>query len=297
MTARTSRKVNRPANPPKSNRAKAGNAAAVDHLKTLDSVSATKGRAILLHGLPDSGKTVCAILKAPRPLLVIDCDQGLDSVRGAIGSDTVDVWSPANTYEDLDKFRQYVKAGDWRKPYKVIVVDNLTAAQKPFIRHVIDESLERLEPEQRDLRDPDVPSQQNWGSVYRKFDQWIRDIRDVKERGVHVIFTAGTREWNDESAGFSRLMPDIEGRVRESLPTHMDAVAWLEADEDGRRMVLGPSGSFLTRVRLPVAQHNKIPDEIQDPDFNKMMAVVEIIDGKEAVSTTKRKTTTRRRTK
>ena len=294
VAARTSRKVTRPTAPAVSQRAKSGNEAADQHLTTLAEQQMSRGRAILIHGQPDAGKTVLAIHRASRPILVLDADGGLDSVMGTKFDEKVHLWVPSEsnemTYEgDLETFRDYVLAGDWRANYKVIVVDNATAVQKPIIRWAIDQSIERASADKQDRIDPDIPSQQTWGKIYRVFDKWIRDIISVKRRGVHVIFTSGTKEWMDDTAGFTKLMPNIEGQERAQIPTHFDAVGYLEADEHGRRLNLAPSGATVTRVRLPVALHGKIPDTIENPDFNSMMSAVARLPEPKETTTTRTK--------
>lgn len=301
MTAKTSRKVSRPTKPRQSARAKSSNAAKASRLTTLADHQVTAGRCVLIHGDTGSGKTVLSIHKAPRPLLVLDCDTGLDSIYGTTGSDEIDIWGPAEgetelTWEDMDEFRNYLLAGDWDRDYEVILVDNVTAGQKPVISSCVDESITRLDEDKRKQRDPDVPTQQDWGKIYRRMDRWIRDVKSVKRRGVHVVFTAGTREWMDEAAGYTKMMPNLEGQERNQISTHMDAVGWLESDEDGRRLHLAPSGAYITKVRLPVAQHGKIPKAIEEPDFNSMMeAVIGIV--KEEAKKPARKTTKKRTTK
>lgn len=239
-----------------------------------------------------------AIEKAPRPLLVLDCDTGLDSVIGSAGSAKVDIWGPSAgetelNWDDMDEFRNYLLAGDWRHPYKVVVIDNITAGQKPVIVSCIEEALDRLDDDARAKRDPDIPSQQDWGKIYRRMDRWIRDVKSIKRRGVHVIFTAGTREWMDEAEGYTKLMPNLEGQERNQIATHMDAVGWLEADEDGRRLHLAPSGAFVTKVRLPIASHGKIPDAVESPDFNSMLEAVIGLEKKEVRKTKPKAKTTR----
>ena len=301
MTARTQREIKRPKNPRKSARAQAGNAAARRSIVDLSEYSKTSGRAILLHGHTDAGKTVCAIHKAPRPLLVLDCDTGLESIFGTTRPSDVHVWAPREEgtdldWEQMDEFRDYVKSGDWILPYKTIVVDNVTAGQKPVIVHSLQEAISKLPEEKRANRDPDIPSQQDWGKIYRIYDRWIRDIRNAKRRGVNVVFTCGTREWLDEVEGYAKLMPNLEGAIRNQIATHMDVVGYMESDEDGRRLILGPSGATITKVRLPVQRHNQRPDMIESPDFPKMIKAVEVINADDTARP-KKKTTTKRRTK
>ena len=276
MAAKTSRPVKRPKKPRTSNKAKAGNAAASSRLQSMSDHKASAGKAVLIHGPTGSGKTTLAIHKAPRPILVLDADGGLDSVDGTTDEDQIDLWGGDDEIDwaSLDEFRDFIMSGDWN--YKTIVADNLTAIQKPIIRYAIDQSMARLNEEKRALRDPDVPSQQDWGKIYRMMDRWIVDIKSVaKRKKVHIVFTAGTREWLDEDAGYSKMMPNLEGQERNQIATHMDAVGWLEADEDGRRLHLAPSGAFITKLRLPVANHGQVPDEIEDPDFKKMISAMQ----------------------
>lgn len=281
MTSRTSKEVKRPAQPKKSSRARAGEEAAESHLTTLAERAATTGRAVLVHGATGSGKTVLAIHKAPRPTLVLDCDNGLDSVIGTKAMEEVALWKPGDgrvdfDWDDLDGFRNYVKAGKWKHDYRAIVVDNGTAAQKPVIRSIIDEMIEKAslksDDDEEGKLDPDNPSRQGWGKIYRRFDRWVTDIRDAKRRGPHVVMTAGTSEWMDDVEGYSRFMPDIEGKERNQIATHFDAVMWLEADEDGRRLYVAPQGAFITKVRLPIDRHDQVPETIENPDFNSMIA-------------------------
>lgn len=302
MTARTSKPVQRPRQPRKSQASQKAQASVPGNLTTLSEHEVSSGKAVLIHGSTGAGKTVLSIHKAPRPVLVLDADTGLDSVHGTEDDDQVQLWGPADgrtdmTWEDLDNFRHYVKSGDWQMDYKTIVCDNLTAGQKPVIVEAIEQSIARItDDKKRELRDPDIPSQQDWGKVYRMLDQWVRDVKSVKRRGVHVIFTMGTREWMDENEGYTKFMPNLEGQERNQIATHMDAVGYLESDEDGRRLILAPSGSMITKVRLPVARHNRVPDAIEDPDFDKMIRAVAGLDNKEdrKPSRKKRTTTTKR---
>jgi hypothetical protein len=183
-------------------------------------------------------------------------------------------------------------------PYKVIVVDNITAGQKPVIRSVQQERIERkAKGSSSDDDSGDVSLDQvtrpDWGNVYRRYDKWITDIKSAKLRGVDVVFTAGTREWFDANAGWDKLMPNLEGAERDQIASHMDAVLWLESDEDGRRLHLAPSGAFITKVRVPVSQHDRVPDVIEKPTYKTMMAAVKEMEEDEAAKP-KRKTTTKR---
>ncbi len=301
MTASTSRPINRPKKPKTSSRSKSGTTAAQSRLTTLSERTESAGKAIMIHGPTGVGKTVLAIHKAPRPILVLDADNGIDSVIGTTRMDDIHIWSPSDgvrfTYEDLDEFRNYVVAGDWEMSYKTIVPDNITAAQKPFIPWAIAQRAARqTDVTKRELIDPDIPSQNDWGKIYRTYDRWIRDLRDAKRRGAHIIFTAGSYTWMDEEAGYEKIMPDLEGREREQVPTHMDAVCYYAYEDDDdessdRILHLAPSGAVVTKARVPIALHNKIPSEVRNPDFKAMMAAVTVVEreAKKAAAKTTRK--------
>ena len=302
MTAKTSRKVERPKKPRASARKTSGNKAAGRRLSTFDNYEASSGSALLLHSHTGAGKTVLVVKESPRPMLIIDLDFGMDSVIGAKRSELIHRWTPAPgdpwTWEVMDEFRNYVLDGDWEMPYKVIVVDNITVGQKPVIRSVQNERIERKAKGSSSNDDDDggnisldQVTKPDWGNVYRRYDRWITDIRSAKSRGVDVIFTAGTREWFDANAGYDKLMPNLEGAERDQIATHMDAVLFLENDDDGRRLHLAPSGAFITKVRVPIAQHDQIPDVIEKPTYKTMMAAVRRI---EEDKTAKRKPTTKK---
>jgi hypothetical protein len=203
----------------------------------------------------------------------------------------------------MDEFRNYVLSGDWEMPYKVIVVDNITAAQKPVIRSVQQERIERKAKGSSSEDDDggnvslEQVTRPDWGNVYRRYDKWITDIKSVKIRGVDVIFTAGTREWFDANAGYDKLMPNLEGAERDQIATHMDAVLWLESDDDGRRLHLAPSGAFITKVRVPISQHDKVPEVIENPTYKKMMAAVKEMEEDKTAKPKRKATTTKRGSK
>ena len=101
----------------------------------------------------------------------------------------------------------------------------------------------------------------------------------------------------DDDQGILRIMPDIEGRERNQITTHMDAVGYLEIEDDERVLHLGPTGAVITKIRLPVNRHNNVPDSIIDPDFIKMMKVVEIVSKeaeKKASTSSKKKKATKK---
>lgn len=296
MTARTSRPVKRPAARKPSIKASAPR----PNLVSLDDYLGAQGKAILLHGPSGHGKTVLAAIEAPKPMLVLDLDGGVGSLEGMPNSDKVFIWPASDgveyTWDDMDDFRNYVKGGDWSHEYLTILVDNVTAGQKPVINFAISEAIRRLHPDKKDSRDPDIPSQQDWGKIYRVYDRWIRDIRDAKRRGTNVIFTAGTSEWMDEDAGFARLQPNLEGAERKQIATHMDAVGYLEVEDEVRMLHMAPSGATVTKIRLPYSKRDMVPTAIENPDFNKMMAAVKALPPpKERSAKTTKKPATKKR--
>ena len=76
----------------------------------------------------------------------------------------------------------------------------------------------------------------------------------------------------DVDAGCERLQPNLEGSERNQIGTHMDAVGYLEVENGDRTLYLAPTGSTVTKLRTPYSMRNRGTDQIENPDFDQLMA-------------------------
>lgn len=189
----------------------------------------------IIYGSPGAGKTTLAAT-APGPILFLDCDQGLSSLRNLtpefiaqVGlTPTKDLYSEpitdlASMMRQINRIREDCQreAGFWR----TVVLDNLTELQRVLMTDILKKN-ERI-----------VPQLQDHGVILIQMQGIVRALRNLP---VNTIFIAHERTHE------GGIEPALSGRIAEELPGYVDLMARLTLIETE---VEGPKGKVIKTIR------------------------------------------------
>lgn len=232
---------------------------------------------VLVHGWWGSGKSWFAA-SAPGPRLILDTEGGFHDTPGEhvvvraddlasteleFGKDT-SVIVDVQEWEDVEKVRRVLQG---KHPFQSVIIDSL---------HELQDQLKRSIQRPGEQYDPNaVFEMQAWGRLLNNMSLFLRELRDLARptavSPINVVLVAGT---DDEKIPAKPLM---EGGVRKLVAGWFDIVGYMtEAKvngEDARILHIAPSPTHVAKCRL----HNlkvKYGDVIPNPDFRKMLAVV-----------------------
>jgi len=212
----------------------------------------------VVHGESGTGKSWFGDT-APKPSLVIDVEGGVQFTPSRkVG------WDPRVAPPEAD--------GSWDTcvvsgaDLAVIpqVADWLTQAPHPFRSVRIDSLSEVQSRIMNQIAGPDQLKQQDWGTVWRKTDWFVRRYRDLTITNPDgsavamnpypvevVLFICGSTEKGRETGV---LRPMLSGQAAEKIPYYVDAVGHLTVimDEQGqleRRMLFAPVNNVAAKDR------------------------------------------------
>jgi hypothetical protein len=205
--------------------------------------SASDTLAMVIYSRNKIGKTVFAC-SSELKTLIIDCnEEGSVSVRKR---PNVDVY-------DLKTW--YLRTAD--HPYKVLAIDTVTMLAMVGMKYVLKDDFER------DMnRDPMTPDKRSWGKLGEMMKDAIIKFRNLKKRGIHVIFLAQektTTSEDDDGGTVMEVHPELSPAPRSVLLSSVDIIGRLYAVEvettDGkktmeRRMLLGSHPKYVSGNRF-----------------------------------------------
>lgn len=175
-----------------------------------------KKLSVIIAGVPGIGKTTLA-LSSPNPLL-IDLDKGISRVEARYRKDTDVVNSFEELKEDLEK-------SDLSK-YETIVIDTggkLLEMLKPVV----------IKDDPKNGKKDGNLSLQGYGSVKRKFSQFISYIRSL-DKNLVIVFHATEVDCGNDTTG---LRIRIEGSSRDDVWDDIDIGGFVEMN--GKKRTIG----------------------------------------------------------
>jgi phage nucleotide-binding protein len=212
--------------------------------------SAAEHLAMVVYSRNKVGKTVFAC-SSNLKTLIIDCnEQGSVSVRKRPNVDVYDL----RTWDDLDPIYWYLRNSP--HDYKVVVIDTITMLAMVGMKYVLKDDFDR------DMnRDPMTPDKRSWGKLGEMIKDATIKFRNLKLRGMHVIFLAQEKKTTseDEDGGtVLEIHPELSPAPRSVLLSSVDIIGRLyavEVEKEGkknmeRRMLLGSHPKYVSGNRF-----------------------------------------------
>jgi len=231
----------------------------------------------LVYGVPGVGKTRIAgssfEVESFRPVLFIDLEGGTESIRELYPK--IEVVRVKTIYDKggrvkksawtqlRDLYEELKKGGH---DYQTVVIDNVTEAYQISLQDV----MQKLTAENPD-RDPDVPSQREWGKATAQMRRFIRQMRDLP---MHVIMTAHELAKEDDNGTVRHITPSLPGKLAMEASGFFDEVFYLytksEKGEDNkpittRKIQTQPVGKYIAKDRS-----GKLPLVVSDPTIKSL---------------------------
>jgi AAA domain len=157
------------------------------------------------------------------------------------------------TLRDVSTMMPWLQRG--KHPFNSVIVDSLSELQKRLVDEVAGVDQLQL---------------QDWGTVFRRGEQMVRQFRDLVDNPVKplycVVFVSLTRDVGDRDLTHK---PYVQGQLGLTLPGFTDVVGALRLyEEDGavkRRLLVAPIGGYVAKDRT-----GKLGTVVEDPDIIRM---------------------------
>jgi hypothetical protein len=213
---------------------------------------------MIIYGDPGAGKTRLAgsacVIPNMSPVLLLDWEGGTLSL--ADDYDAVEVLRPT-TWKQVDQI--YGALYD-NNPYRTVIVDSLTEAQKFCMQQIMRDVVEA-----NPSRDRDIASLREWGKQGEQLRRLVRALRDLP---CNTIFTALCNEEKDDSGKLIKRRPALPGQLKGEIAGYVDIVGYLYQKE----FVRGPDREmktlFLTEMtekELAKDRTGKLPPVMEAP--------------------------------
>lgn len=235
---------------------------------------------LMCHGEPGTGKS-WLFNSAPGPRLLLDAEGRADHLKKMperVPQPLVR-WDPHNpipaesadpgvvtvvdvrSWEDVELAYRWLASG--KHPFVSVGLDSITEIQQRLID---------------DTAGADQMRTQDWGTVLRRGEKLIRDLRDLRQHPTNPIWalvvTAGTAEKSE------RMRPMLQGQLALKIAHHFDVVGFMEKrmnPDTGERERIMLIDSYREGV---TAKDNtddfvaKYGEFIPNPDVSAMLAVL-----------------------
>lgn len=216
----------------------------------------------MFYGEPGVGKTyllgTAQDHKATSPLLVIDIDGGIATLRRRKDIDVIQVRSVKQLIAAYQDLFNAIPSDGKKFPYGTIGIDTFSELQQLDLREVM-KAFARI----NDKIDSDVPDQRGYGKSGVHMRDLCRAFRDLP---CNVIFNCHSQSDRDNNMKMIHF-PKLVGKLRIDIPGFVDIVGYYraEADADGvkRLMQFQKTDTVIAKDRLdafdPVEINPTIP--------------------------------------
>jgi energy-coupling factor transporter ATP-binding protein EcfA2 len=225
----------------------------------------------LIHGPQGSGKTtLAATIAALGPTLFLDLtgEKGVRSFQRAPYSSNITVVRPTSITALDDVYWQLAAGGH---PYRCVVLDSITAAQKMTMRYLLGHD----ETAVREIRKGVAPADmRTWGQSLDVMTDvgifWFGLADGQRPQPIHVVFTAQTKVNEDDFGNISRS-PDVQKGALSLMMASPDYILYTDVEENPDALAddsqapvhhivrFGANPDYRTKARLPYDLRGKIP--------------------------------------
>lgn len=244
----------------------------------------------IFYGKAGTGKTTL-LGSFPKVLHLDIREEGekvLKKIKG-IKSARIESW------DELESMYWYLKKEN--HGFKTVGIDTAGQAQTLAIEYVMAKHKKKGK-----AGDWGTMTQKMWGEVSTMCKELFLNYRDLKKIGINVVFIAHDRMFkaqddeDDEDETVSRIAPHMGPALSPSIASTLNAAVDVVGETFiGEEMVVkkdkktgkktkkkiteyylrtGPNSSYITKVRRPKGEE-KIPDAIRDPDYDKLIQLME----------------------
>lgn len=224
----------------------------------------------LIHGPQGAGKSTLAstIAQCGRTLYIdLIGEKGTRAFQGAPWAKNIDVIRPDSITALDDVFWSLAKGGH---PYKAVVLDSQTAAQKMTMRYLLG-------------HDETAVKEITKGSATAEFKTWgqsldiMTDISTFwygladgeRDHPMHVVMTAQTKKHEDDDTGEAFRAPDVQRGALSIVLAVPDYVVYCyveepDFDDEGTEpqhlVKFGAHPAYRCKARIPYSLRGKIPN-------------------------------------
>jgi hypothetical protein len=236
-------------------------------------VTETTTLAAVVHGESGSGKSYFGGT-TPAPRLILECEGGSRFIRANRRKRFWDpLTEPVPEWDD-DWDACFVRASDWatvyaayevlatgNHPFRSLVVDSLTEAQKRLID---------------DVAGIDQPTLQEWGTVGRNLEDFVRKLRDltfIPSKPLEAVVLLCLSHQRD-----GELRPFLKGQIELNLPAFVDVVGYLYTDSATgvitHNMLIAPARNIIAKDRTAFLT-DKYGMVVQDANFTEWLSIID----------------------
>lgn len=218
---------------------------------------------MLIYGDPGSGKTRLAgsacVVPEMSPVLLLDWEGGTLSLSGDYHDVEVVRFK---TWKQVDQVYGQLYNNN---PYRTVIVDSLTEAQKFCMQEAMREVVDKYP-----NRDRDIASVREWGKTGEQVTRLVRALRDLP---CNTIFTTLQHEEKDDEGKLIKRRPLLPGQLKGQVSGYVDIVVYLYQKE----FVAGPDRTMKT-LMLTEAQEKvtakdrsgRLPQVVEEPTMKQI---------------------------